>query len=231
MLFHINGPRKKVEAQKNESSIELMDWLVPHYTRSHTQLAILRVHFNTGGKTCPRSASCTWCTVLDREIQKEAKSTVSPFHSTHHCSLQHRTRRNSDCIAQRKWEYFHFCCFKVSISAHLPTGWGDDFQHQWLFRPELHWLFSEPAVQFSLLAFSCVLNRASTICCWRKHWTQEWAKCPAESTGIVKIALPGNWSEWAGGHKELRCPRLRACLKPFHHRLEVKRQHSSLLKS
>lgn len=54
MLFHIDGPRQKLQATEVSSSIELMDWLAPHYTRPHIQLAILGVHFNTGGKMCPR---------------------------------------------------------------------------------------------------------------------------------------------------------------------------------
>ena len=68
--------------------------------------------------------SCTWCTVLDWRDSgpEEARSTVSSFHSTHHCSLQHCTPRNNNCIVPRKWEYFHFCYFQVSIFAHPPVG-------------------------------------------------------------------------------------------------------------
>lgn len=47
--------KKEDRSHRSESSIELMDWLVPHYTSPPTpQVPILGVHFNTGGKMCPR---------------------------------------------------------------------------------------------------------------------------------------------------------------------------------
>lgn len=49
---------------------------------------------------------------------EEARSTVSSFHSTHHCSLQHCTPRNNYYIVLRKWVHLLYSCFKASIFAH-----------------------------------------------------------------------------------------------------------------
>lgn len=123
-------------------------------------------------------------------------------------------------------------------------GWGRILPTQmtvasWQLRPKLHWLLLEPTVQFSLLAFSFLsaaqlsfLNKATTIRCRRKYWTrEEWTKCTFQSIVNMKMALPGNWSARATGHKELYCPRLHVCLKSFHQRLEVKGQYSCLSNS
>lgn len=235
MLFHIDGPRQKVEAQKMRA---VLSWWTGWF-------------LITGG---PTHSQPSWECVSTQEARRVPEVPAVPDAlcwtegfkrkqralcrlPTAHITAAFNTAPAEIATALHRGSENTFISI-ASRSASLlifQPGFAmeerDDFQHQWLFRPELHRLFLEPAVQFSLLVFSCVLNRASTVCCWRKHWTQEWTKRTAESTGTVKIALPGNWSEWAGGHKELRCPRLRACLKPFHHRLEVKRQHSSLLKS
>lgn len=120
---HIDGPQK--EAEDTEVTVALSWWtglllITQGAPRSYPSWE----YISTQEVRCvPEAVSYTWCTVLDWRDSGpgEARSTVTSFHSTHHCSLQHCTPRNKDYIVQRKWKYFHFCCFKVSSFAHPPA--------------------------------------------------------------------------------------------------------------
>lgn len=156
--------------------------------------------------------------------QRESSRTVSSFHSTHHWGLPNCTPRNRDYIAQKKHEYFCFCCFKASTFAHhWKWWWGvgktSSNKNDCCLLAAQTWtalvVFRANNSVFTVLSLPnaaqvSLLTRATTICCRRKYWTQEeeWKKCTFQPTATVKMKLPGNWSEWVSGHKELYCPRL-----------------------
>lgn len=122
MVFHINEPRQKVKVTEVRVALTWWTgWFLITQGPPHSQSS----YISTRETRCvPEVVSCTWCTMLDQRDSgpEETRSTASSFHSTHHCSLQCCTPRNNDHIVQRKWEYFHFCCFKVSIFAYSPAG-------------------------------------------------------------------------------------------------------------
>lgn len=135
--------------------------------------------------------------------------------------------RNRGYIAQRKHEYFCFCCFKASTFAHhWKWWWGvgktSSNTNDCCLLAAQTWtalvVFRANNSVFTVLSLPnaaqvSLLTRATTICCRRKYWTQEeeWKKKKKNTfqpTATVKMKLPGNWSEWVSGHKELYCPRL-----------------------
>lgn len=103
------------------------------------------------------------CVGLKGFLEEEARSTVSFFHGTHHCSLQCCAPRNNYHIPLMKSVHSLSCCFKASIFAHslvqccnrvgkAPSN--TNHSCTWQLRQELHRLVLEQAAQSSLLAFS-----------------------------------------------------------------------------
>lgn len=90
-----------------------MDWLTSLDKVTHTARQIGRTF-----QQKRQDVSQRWSAVPDVLCWTEARSTVSSFHSTHHCSLQQCTPRNNSHTVPRKSVHWLFCCFKASVFAH-----------------------------------------------------------------------------------------------------------------
>lgn len=130
-----------------------MDWLPSLDMGTHRARHLGRIFQQKRQDASQRRSA-----VPDALCWTEGRNTVSSFHSTYHCSLQHFTPRNNSHIVLRKSVHFFFCCFKASIFAHplvqccnrVVKAPSNTNVASWQHKQELHWLVLEQVAQVSL---------------------------------------------------------------------------------